>query len=162
MASDEATEKAGSKPSMMVWLAIMAVLTLIAGGGGTAFGLYLTSRSEMMGKEVKQVAETPSPTRVSNANVRDLPPIITNLDQTSDTWIRLQTAIVFDPAKVEKPDVLAEEVASDILGFMQTLSIAQLSGSSGLQHLREDLTDRAVIRSDGRVRELVIESLVVQ
>jgi len=163
MASDEASEKAvGGKPSMMVWLAIMAVLTLIAGGGGAAFGLYLTSQSDMMGKEVKQAAETPPPSRVSNANVRDLPPIITNLDQTSDTWIRLHAAIVFDPAKVEKPDVLAAEVAGDILGFMQTLSIAQLSGSSGLQHLREDLTDRAVIRSDGRVHELVIESLVVQ
>jgi flagellar FliL protein len=158
---DEAGEKAG-KPSTMVWLGVMAVLTLVAGGGGAAFGLYLTSQPAMTEKEVKQAVEPPVSNRVLNANVRDLPPIITNLDQTSDTWIRLHAAIVFDPAKVEKPDVLAAEVAADILGFMQTVSIAQLSGSSGLQHLREDLTDRAIVRSDGRVHELVIESLVVQ
>jgi flagellar FliL protein len=163
MASDEATEKAAAgKPSMMVWLAVMAVLTLVAGGGGAAFGLFMAAQATMTAKEIKPPTEVPPSNAVVNANVRDLPPIITNLDQTSDTWIRLHAAIVFDPAKVEKPDVLAAEVAADILGFMQTLSIAQLSGSSGLQHLREDLTDRAIIRSDGRVHELVIESLVVQ
>jgi flagellar FliL protein len=48
------------------------------------------------------------------------------------------------------------------LGFLQTLSVLQLGGPSGLQHLREDLNDRAIVRSDGRVRELVIESIVVQ
>jgi flagellar FliL protein len=162
MASDEGDKAAGGKPSMMVWLGIMLVMTLVAVGGGAALGLYLASKSETMSKEVKEVAETPAPNRVLNSNVRDLPPIITNLDQTSDTWIRLHVAIVFDPAKVEKPDVLAAEVASDILGFMQTVSVAQLSGSSGLQHLKEDLTDRAIIRSDGRISELVIESLVMQ
>jgi flagellar FliL protein len=104
----------------------------------------------------------PAHVLVENANVRDLPPIITNLDQTSDTWVRLQAAIVFDPASIEKPDVLVTEIASDILGFMQTLTVSQLSGSSGLQHLREDLNDRALVRSDGRIQELVIESLVVQ
>ncbi len=162
MASDEGDKATGGKPSLTVWLGIMLIMTLVAGGGGAAFGLYLASQSEMMGKEVKPVAEAPAANLVSNSNVRDLPPIITNLDQTSDTWIRLHVAIVFDSAKVEKPDVLAAEVASDILGFMQTVSITQLSGSSGLQHLKEDLTDRAVTRSDGRVSELVIESLVLQ
>lgn len=163
MASDEASEKpAAGKSSMMASLAVLAFLTLLAGGGGAAFGLYMTSLPAMSGKETKPGAEPPAQSHIVNANLRELPPIITNLDQTSDAWIRLHTAIVFDPAIVSKPDVLAAEIASDILGYMQTLSIAQLSGSSGLQHLREDLTERAIVRSEGRVQELIIESLVVQ
>jgi flagellar FliL protein len=165
MADDETEKASGSagKVSMTMWLAAMAVLTLVAGGVGAGFGLYMISQTaKAPGTEDKPAAAAPGAEHIENANVRDLPPIITNLDQTSDTWVRLHVAIVFDPKAVEKPDIMAAEIASDIQGFMQTLSIAQLSGSSGLQHLREDLNDRAIVRSDGRVHELVIESLVVQ
>jgi flagellar protein FliL len=166
MASDEASvtgSAAAGKMTVTVWFAMMVALTLVAGGLGAAFGLYLTSQAkEMLGPVAKEVAEIPNPARIENMNMRDLPPIVTNIGQTSDTWVRLQAAIVFDPASVEKPDVMAAEISADILGFLQTLSILQLSGPSGLQHLREDLNDRAIVRSDGRVRELVIESLVVQ
>jgi flagellar FliL protein len=171
MASNVVSEKttvAAAKLSMTVWFGIMIVLTLIAAGGGAGFGLYLTSQAKtMLGAEVKEVKEAaaeppPGPPRIENPNVRELAPIITNIGQTSDTWIRLHAAIIFDPATVDKPDILAAEITADVLGFLQTLSIAQLSGPTGLQHLREDLNDRAIVRSDGRVRELVIESVVVQ
>ena len=33
---------------------------------------------------------------------------------------------------------------------------------AGLQYLRDDLTERASIRSRGKVRELIIETLVIQ
>ncbi len=147
--------------STMVWLAILVGLSLIGGGAGAGFGFYLTSQAAAMGKDAKPATDAAA-SQTAIANVRELPPVITNLDQTSDTWVRLQAAIVFDSAKVEKPDVMATEISSDILGFMQTLSVAQISGSAGLQHLREDLNDRAIVRSEGRVRELVIESLVLQ
>ncbi len=162
MADEQADKKAAGKLSITVWFGLLIVMSLIAGGTGAGFGFYLTSRMTAAANEAKPAPEAASALHIVKANVRDLPPVITNLDQTSDTWIRLQAAIVFDPAKVEKPDVLASEVASDILGFMQTLSIAQISGASGLQHLREDLNDRAMIRSEGHVQELVIESLVLQ
>ncbi len=171
MASDEAKEKtaAAGKLSVTVWCGIMAVLTLIAGGAGAGFGLYLAAQIKSMtgqeakeAKEAKEVAEAQGPPRIENPNVRDLPPIITNIGQTSDTWFRLHAAIIFDPAVVEKPDVMAAEISGDILGFPQTLSVEHFSGPTGLQHLREDLNDRALVRSDGRVRELVIESIAVQ
>ena len=38
----------------------------------------------------------------------------------------------------------------------------QLEGVRGLQYLREDLNERAILRSDGKVRELIVEGLVVQ
>ena len=69
---------------------------------------------------------------------------------------------MFDVKAVQKPDVLAAEIAEDLLGFMRTLSLAQISGASGLQHLREDLSERASTRSGGLVRELIVQTLVVQ
>jgi flagellar protein FliL len=165
MASGGTNDKksAAGKISATVWFGVMIVLTLIAGGIGGMFGLYLTSEAKMiMNPNATAAAEAPSPAHVEAPNVRDLPPIVTNMGQTSETWVRLQAAVVFDSTGIEKPDVMVKEIAGDILGFMQTLSVRQLTGPSGLQHLREDLNERAIMRSDGRVRELVIESLVVQ
>ena len=48
------------------------------------------------------------------------------------------------------------------LAYLRTLSMAQIEGASGLQHLREDLNERVAIRTKGAVRELIVESLVVQ
>ena len=76
--------------------------------------------------------------------------------------MRLQATLVFDGASTPKPDILAAQIAEDILGFMRTLTLGQIAGACGLQHLREDLNERATIRSDGRVRELILQTLVVQ
>ena len=45
---------------------------------------------------------------------------------------------------------------------MRTVPLAQLEGPSGFLHLREDLNDRARIRSGGKVRELVVHALVLE
>lgn len=146
-----------------MWLAFLLLATLVAGGCGAGFGFYLPSPAKAAAdKSAKETAETEPKDAGKNIGIRELPPVVTNLGQNVDTWVRLQTAITFDKSAVEMPDVLAAEIASDFMGFMQTLSISQLNGASGLQHLREDLTDRAIVRSDGRVHELMIESLVVQ
>jgi flagellar FliL protein len=74
----------------------------------------------------------------------------------------VQASIVFDGKAVPKPDLVAAEISEDILGFIRTLTLAQIGGASGLQHVREDLNERASIRSKGLVRELIIQTLVVQ
>ena len=74
----------------------------------------------------------------------------------------MQASIVYDDKAVPKPQVLAARIAEDILAYMKTVTLAQIGGASGLEHLREDLNERASIRSDGHVRELIIQTLVVQ
>ena len=56
----------------------------------------------------------------------------------------------------------AELISEDILAYLRTVTLSQIEGPSGMQHLREDLVERARIRSEGRVKELVIQTLVVQ
>ena len=44
----------------------------------------------------------------------------------------------------------------------RTVTLRQIEGASGLQHLREDLNERVALRTKGQVRELIVEMLVVQ
>ena len=59
----------------------------------------------------------------------------------------------------EQTAQLLPDLLDRVLG---ALSAAQIEGARGLQYLREDLNERAAIRSAGKVRELIIETLVVQ
>jgi flagellar FliL protein len=95
-------------------------------------------------------------------DLKELPPIITNLADPPDTWIRLEAAIVVDNKPDQVPALMLGEITGDILAFLRTLTLSQIEGASGLRQLREDLNERAAIRSSGRVRELIIETLVVQ
>jgi len=142
------------------WIAVLLLFSLVAVGGGAALGLFLSATMKPATGTAAETPLNPNLTR-STMTVRELTPIITNLSN-SEVWVRVHVAIIYEAGSISAPEVLATDLTADILGFMQTLTIAQLSGSSGLQHLREDLNDRAIIRSDGKIKELVIESLVVQ
>ena len=50
----------------------------------------------------------------------------------------------------------------DTVAYLRTLSLPLIEGASGLLHLREDLNDRARIRSGGKVRDLIIHTLIVE
>lgn len=148
---------------MSPWVAAMSGLTFFAVVMGAFFGLRL---SDVI-LERRPIAGAGAPSEiiskyVGDVELRQLPPIIANLTDPADAWVRLQASIVFDRKATPKPDMVAAQIAEDILGFMRTLSIAQIGGASGLQHLREDLNERATIRSNGLVRELIIQTLVMQ
>ncbi len=149
--------------SVAAFAGAMAGLTLVAVAAGAALGLRLAVSGRAQSPSVAEAAAPRAPTPYAGeANLRDLPPIIANLADPPDAWVRLQATLVFDSASTPKLDVLAAKVAEDILGFMRTVTLAQISGASGLQHLREDLNERAAIRSEGHVRELILQTLVVQ
>ncbi len=154
---------AGPGRSIAAFACAMAGLTLIAAAAGATLGLRLAASAPAEPPNVAGAPAPRSPARYAGeANLRDLPPIIANLADPPDAWVRLQATLVFDSASTPKPDVVAAQIAEDILGFMRTITLAQIAGASGLQHLREDLNERAAIRSEGRVRELILQTLVVQ
>jgi flagellar FliL protein len=141
----------------------MAGLTVVAAGVGGLLGINLLERMKAAEAEIATVVPTgPAPKYGRDMSLLDLPPIITNLAEPASSWIRLQAAIVYDNKAVPKPQMLAAEIGEDVLAYMKTVTLAQIGGASGLDHLREDLNERAVIRSDGRVRELIIQTVVVQ
>ena len=156
---------AGAKsPSVVGWLAATALLTALAGGGGGFLGLELVARIRSDLEATARAAgdERPVKTRYApDTSLRDLPPVVANLAAPANVLVRLHAAILLD-GKVAHPEVVAAEIAEDIVGFMRTVSLRELEGASGLAHLREDLNERATVRSEGRVRELLIQGIVVQ
>ena len=76
--------------------------------------------------------------------------------------MRIESSVVFNTGALPNPDVTLAEIRADALAYLRTLSMAQIEGANGLQHLREDLNERVATRTKGAVRELIVESLVVQ
>ena len=91
-----------------------------------------------------------------------MPAITANLAQPKTTWIRLEASLVVKQDLGPEADVLASKMAEDIVGFLRTVTMEQIAGPSGFQHLREDLNDRVRVRSEGKVSELIIQSLILE
>jgi flagellar FliL protein len=87
---------------------------------------------------------------------------VTNLAAPANNWARVEASMVTESMSDEDAGILAAHVSEDIVTYLRSASVTQFEGSRGLQHLRDDLTERANIRSSGKIRELIIETLVIQ
>lgn len=151
--------------SKLRWLLLLAGLTVLAIGVGAASGLFMISTIEKAVTERKKLEDEQVQKVVAydtSFGVTNIGTVVTNLATPSDVWIRLEASIVTKSGTFPNPDPIAAEIRQDLLGYLHTLSIAQIEGPSGLAHLREDLTERVQLRSNGQVRGFFIETLVVQ
>jgi flagellar FliL protein len=159
-ASTPATEQAGataSAPSIKQTIAATIVVTVIAAGMGAVFAIPAAP------DEPSQKDESPpGPRAPAAAGLFDMPPIVTNIGAPKEIWVRLEASIVFDAKALPHPEIIAGEIAGDELAYLRTITLPQIEGPTGLQNIRQDLNERAVIRSDGKVTELIIRTLVVQ
>ncbi len=158
----EAAVAPPKKASSLALVVEMAFLTCFAVGAGGLFGMLVLGGADNAGtKPEPAVSQGQKPRYSEMASLRPLPAIVTNLASPQKTWIRLEASIVFVDAAADS-NALAAAVAEDVVAFLRTVPVAQLEGPSGFLHLREDLNDRARLRSAGKVRELVIQSLVLE
>jgi flagellar protein FliL len=157
---DTQPEKKG--PSLVLQLAALGGVTVVAIGIGWLAGVFLNGT--IPHPETAE-AHGEAPTAVSLGeisvaqNVVYLDPIMTNMSGPVEMWARLEAAIVFDGP----PDALvAQEVQQDMMSYLRSVRSHQVEGASGLQHLRSDLEERARLRSDGRVTQVLIRALLFE
>jgi flagellar FliL protein len=141
----------------------MLIVTVLAAVSGGLYGLRIAApalehSAASSGAEEKPVVATLE----ASAKLFDLPAVVTNLGSPQETWVRLEASLLIDPKAAPQSEALGAEIAGDILAFLRTTSLSQIQGAAGLQNLRDDLNERAAIRSGGSVKELVIRTLVVQ
>ncbi|MBY6240599.1 flagellar basal body-associated FliL family protein [Methylosinus sp. Sm6] len=177
--------------SSMQTVVALVVATLVAVGGGGFLGMTLVGEQPAApahGDEAKEsaAASRPAPEPADKGHgggghgaaapaakeaappaapkwkLKELAPIVTNLADPEMGWVRMQAAIVYDGEAVPQTDLLVSQVTADIVAFLRTMTLASIQGADGLRRLHEDLSERAVIRSEGRIRELIIQALVVQ
>jgi flagellar protein FliL len=157
---------AGSRPvSTLVFILILVGLTVLAGGAGFFGGLQILASAE---QTVRRNKEKEAPAlhgelqRMNAAGVKVLSPIVTNLLGEPPVWIRIEASLVFEDEVPDDADLLATRISEDIIAYLRTLEVEQIQGAIGFQHLGEDLNDRARVRSNGRVRELIIQGLIIE
>jgi flagellar FliL protein len=141
------------------------LLTFLAVGCGAVLASHLLNETRQQFAETERESRRSAgdlPPYVHNARLRELEPIVTNLAAPKDKWIRLQSSLILGEGIPEDIDILTSRIEEDIVTYLRTLKLAHIEGPVGLQHLREDLNERARLRSDGAVREVVLESLVIQ
>jgi flagellar FliL protein len=147
----------------MQWLAALVLLTVLSAAAGGLSSLHLLSTGQRIADSQKEPLERPAAKAFSpTARLRKISPVVTNLAAPAGAWIRIEGSVVTDHLSEEEAGVLVARISEDIVTYLRTVSPAQIEGARGLQYLREDLNERAVIRSGGKVRELIIETLVVQ
>ncbi|MBD8907280.1 flagellar basal body-associated FliL family protein [Methylorubrum zatmanii] len=160
-----AENKDGAKAGGKGWIAMLALVTLVAVGTGGGLGVYLLGNVEKS-VDLKKREEADKAVKVLNytgdLSLRSVGSVVTNLTEPADTWVRIESSVVFKTGSLQNPDVTLAEIRADALAYLRTLSLAQIEGASGLQHLREDLNERVALRTKGAVRELIVETLVVQ
>jgi flagellar FliL protein len=161
MADD--VENEGQGRAILQWMIALLVITGLSAGAGTLASFYMLSTVERLADSKKEVIEKPVVSSFNpNDRLRKISPVTTNLAAPPNAWIRMEASIVTDKLNEEEAYALTAKVGEDIVSYLRTLTPNQIEGARGLQYLREDLNERAVTRSSGKVRELIIETLVVQ
>ncbi len=171
--SENAPEKTG--PSLITQIGALLGVTALAVGVGWFAGNYLNGESAGAAGE-KAAAAAPEKVMPAHREAEEkrqeghgaepasptviqLAGITTNLAAPSDVWIRMEASIVLD----EPQDAgLSERVHQDFLAFVRTLKLHQIEGASGFQHFKADLEERAAIRSNGHVKQVLIRTLLFE
>jgi flagellar FliL protein len=158
----------GNKESKGGGIVGLIVVTLVALGFGAGFGFFLDG--QLKNTAENKSADTDKDTKATEAPNANLPasgkivamaPIVANLAQPTDAWIRIEASILVD-GMVQGSDALAAQLAEDILAYLRTSALSQFEGPSGFQNLREDLMDRATIRDRDHIKDIIIHGVVVE
>ena len=155
-----ATTGGAPKSSLFGAVLPLLVLTVVAVAGGVLVGKQIVTLRPVVSET--GAAKTGPGKGTPTTFVKELAPVITNLSAPEGAWLRLQAAIVYDKVEDKQVEVMASQIVDDTLAYMKTLTVTDLQGAAGLQHLREDLNERAALRSDGHVKEVIIEALVIE
>ena len=165
--ADGATAK---KSKLLPTIAAVGILTLVAVGGGAGVGMMISTPAAapvaeaavtpIEGEKAEVAASEPPAPKAPSVIVK-LEPVVTNVTSPADVLMRVEASIVINPEHVEDPAVLALQIQGDTLTYLRTIDLAQVEGARGLLHLREDLRERAQLRSPA-VSDYLIQALIAQ
>lgn len=146
------------------FLAALFLLTLVGGGAGAIFAKYVVdyTEQEVQGRLRQQQTYSETLPFTLSTRLQKLDPLVTNLASPKDAWIRVHASVLLEEETEGEIGLLRKKVEDDFLGYLRTLTLAHLEGGAGLQHLKEDLTERAKTRSKGLIHEVILESVVIQ
>ena len=162
MAGADANESKGGGGGLIGFI----IVTVLALGIGGAFGMFVLSAQPKQveaepSKDAHAAAEKPKGAVPEGAKLVELTPIVVNLAQPAQSWIRIEASLLIQ-GMPEGADHLAAQLAEDFTAYLRTASLSQFEGPSGFQNLREDLVDRATIRDREHIKDVIIHGVVIE
>ncbi len=155
-----------SGPSLVVQLGALVVMTLAAAGMGWVSGGFMSPGKS--GSEAGSAAAGSHDAKgggghgdgpAKSDTVIPLAPITTSIASPSDVWVRMEVSIALDePQGEELPSIIQQ----DLLAYIRTIKMHEIEGASGFRHLKQSLEERAAIRSDGHVKQVLIRTLLFE
>jgi flagellar FliL protein len=152
-------------PSLIVQLAMLLGMTAAALGIGWFSGAYLKNSEADAPKPpageaaAGEHAAAGSSQSETGLTVVELPSVTTNLVAPMETWVRMDVSLLLD---APLPAETVQAIHQDLLTFMRTVKMHQVEGASGFLHLKSDLQERASIRADGHVKDVLIRTLLFE
>ncbi len=161
MAAVETLAEQPKGPSLVVQIGVLAALSLMAAGGGWLTGSMMQpgAPAASHGAHVTPAEEVLLEDVAEKHAIVHLGAITTNLAPPSTVWVRADLSLVF---REHSDVVLASEIQEDFLAYLRTVKLHQIDGPSGFRHLKSDLAERAAIRSEGKVAQVLIRSFILE
>ncbi|MCZ4280491.1 flagellar basal body-associated FliL family protein [Kiloniella laminariae] len=161
----EARPKGGASGKKIVLFFILPLLLIIGGGAGAYFTGLLDS---LLGKEEVQeevVAEEEIPAN-GPAVFYDVPELLVNLSSSGNKnhflkiTISLELAVATDVPAVE---AVMPRIVDNFQVYLRELRIEDLSGSAGIQRLREELLLRVnAAAAPVKIKDVLFQEMLVQ
>ncbi len=159
MAIEDQTEKKKSA-SPLVTGAVFLALTAGAIGGGWMLGQVLGAEAGAARTLAAEAAAGLEKAEFESAlALMPLPAMTTAMSPPADVWARLEATLLFEESVDE---ALGEAIHQDILAFLRTVKPHQIEGASGYRHFKADLDDIARIRSEGKVKGVLVRALLFE
>jgi flagellar protein FliL len=172
-AKEKKTDVVGvAQPSLIAVIVPVLLLTLVAAGGGFVVASLSSAKPAIeISAHAESVAEdTPNPEETATVAkheenggiIKQLAPIITNLASPKDTWMRIEVSLVINPEAQAEQDMIAVQSSDQILTMLRTVSLPQIEGPSGFLHFKEDINDLLRENSANKIKQVLINSMVVE
>lgn len=163
-------EGGANKSTLKITIIGVVIASVIAAGGGWVIGGMLApaaiemqdaaAAAQKMDKKADKDEEEEVPIAgAEGPNLIRLQPITTNLAFPAESWVRLEVSLVVKG----EPDIeMVELVHQDMVGYLRTLSLQQIQGARGFRYVRDDLIERAILRSKGNIENILIRTFVIE
>jgi flagellar protein FliL len=113
-------------------------------------------------EETSGAADKVEGTSPENYDVVRIEPIITNLSDSTEVWVRLEGSMLFGKEMVEERDLLVAKISQHVLAYLKTLKLSDLQGNGAVNAISQDLDEIATTVSEGQSQGVLISGLVFE
>ena len=167
--TDESEEESSSEPEgqkrklpgkKIVLFIVLPVLVLLVAGGGGLYFYFGTDDQEVAEGEV-----TEETVEMENVFFYDLPEMLVNLNTNGGgkSYLKLSVAIELENQEsIELIEPLLPRVVDRFQVYLRELRVADLSGSAGMYHLKNELLRRINAAVPVEVRDVLFKEMIIQ